>query len=69
MGERRGVYRALVVKPEGKRSLGSSRRRWEDDIKMYIQEVACGFIDWIELVPNKDRQREIVNVVMKLRIP
>ena len=49
MGERRGVYRVLVEKPEGKRPLGSPRRRWKDNIKMYLQEVGCGGMDWIEL--------------------
>ena len=49
MGERRGVYRVLVGKPEGKRPLGRPRRRWEDNIKMDLQEVGCGFMDWIEL--------------------
>ena len=49
MGERRGVYRVLVVKPEGKRPLGRPIRRWEDNIKMDLQEVGCGSMDWIEL--------------------
>jgi hypothetical protein len=49
MGERRGVYRALVGKPEGKRPLGRPRRRWEDNIKMDLREVGCGGMDWIEL--------------------
>jgi len=49
MGERRGVYRVLAVKPEGKRPLGRSRRRWEDSIKMDLQEVGCGGVDWIKL--------------------
>jgi hypothetical protein len=48
-GERRGVYRVLVGKPEGKRPLGRLRRRWEDNIKMDLQEVGCGGMDWIEL--------------------
>ena len=48
-GERRGVYRVLAVKPEGKRPLGRSRRRWEDSIKMDLQEVGCGGVDWIKL--------------------
>jgi hypothetical protein len=55
MVERRSVYRALVGKPEGKKPFGSSRRRWEDDIKMDIQEVGYRFMDWIELVPDGDR--------------
>ena len=49
MGESRGVYRVLVGKPEGKRLLGRPRRRWEDNIKMDLQEVGCGGMDWIEL--------------------
>ena len=49
MGERRGVYRVLVGKPEGKRPLGRRRHRWEDNIKMDLQEVGCGGMDWIEL--------------------
>ena len=49
MGEKRGVYRVLVGKPEGKRILGRPRRRWEDNIKMYLQEVECVGMDWIEL--------------------
>jgi hypothetical protein len=49
MGEGRGVYRVLVGKPEGKRPLGRSRRRWEDNIKMGLQEVECGCMDWIAL--------------------
>jgi len=50
MGERRGVYRVLVGKPEGNRPLGRPRRRWEDNIKMVLQEVGCGRMDWIELL-------------------
>jgi len=49
MGESRGVYRVMVGKPEGKRPLGRCRRRWEDNIKMGLQEVGCGGMDWIEL--------------------
>ena len=49
MGERRGVYRVLVGKPEGKRPLGIPKRRWEDNIKMDLEEVGCGYMDWIEL--------------------
>ena len=52
-GERRGVYRVLVGKPEGKRPLGKPRRRWEDNIKMGLQEVRCGGMDWIELAQNR----------------
>jgi len=49
MGERRGIYRVLVGKLEGKRPLGRCRQRWEDNIKMDLQEVGCGSMDWIEL--------------------
>ena len=55
MGERRGVYRALVGKPEGKRPLGRPRRRWEDNIRRYLLEVGCGCLDWIELAQDRDR--------------
>jgi hypothetical protein len=54
-GERRGVYRVLVGKPEGKRSLGRVRLRWEDNVKMDLQEVGCGDVDWIELTQDRDR--------------
>jgi hypothetical protein len=68
MGERRGVYRALVGKPEGRRPLGRPRRRWEDNIKMDLREVGCGGMDWIDLVQDKDRWGAVVNVVMNLRV-
>ena len=55
MGERRGAYRLLVGKPEGKRPLGRPSHRWEDNIKMDLQEVGCGCKDWIELVQDRDR--------------
>jgi len=55
MGERRGVYRVLVGKPEGKRPLWRDRHRWEDNIKMNLQEVGCGGKDWIELAQDRDR--------------
>jgi len=69
MGERRGVYRVLVGKPEGKRPLGRPRRRWEVNIKMDLQEVKCGVMDWIELAQDRDRWRALVNVIVKLRVP
>ena len=69
MGERRGVYRVLVGKPEGKRSLGRPRGRWEDNIKMDLQEIGCGGMDWTELAQDRNRWRTLVSVVMKLRVP
>ena len=69
MGERRGVYRGLVGKPEGKRPLGRPRRRWEDNIKMDLQEVGCGGMDWMELAQDRDRWRSFVTAVVKLRVP
>jgi hypothetical protein len=69
MGERRGVYRVLVGKPDGKRPLGRPRRIWEDNIKMDLQEVGCGGMDWIELAQNKDKLRGLVNAVMNFRVP
>ena len=59
----------MTGKPEGKRPIGRPRRRWEDNIKMDLQEVGCGGMDWIELAQDRDRWRELVNVVMNLRVP
>ena len=67
-GEKRGVYRGLVGKPEGKRPLRRPRHRWKDNIKMDFQEVGCGGVDWNELVQDRDRRRTIVNAVMNLRV-
>ena len=69
MGEWRGVHRVLVGKPEGKRSLGRPRPRWEDNIKMDIQEVGGGCGDWLELAQDRDRWRALVSAVMNLRVP
>jgi hypothetical protein len=63
------VYRVLVGKPEGKRPLGRRRRRWEDNIKMGLQEVGCGGMDQIGLAQDRDRWQALVNAVMNLRVP
>jgi hypothetical protein len=68
MGEGRGVYRGLVGKPEGKRPVGRLQHRWEDNIKMDIQEVGCWDMDWIGLAQDRDRWRALVNEVMNLRV-
>jgi len=68
MGERRGVYRVLVGKPDGKRPLGWPRHRWENNIKMDVQEVECAGMDWIELAQDRDRWRALVNAVMNFRV-
>jgi len=69
MGEERGVYRVLVGKPEGKRPLGRPRRRWVDNIRMDLQEVGCGYMDWIGLAQDRDSWRMLVIWVMNLRVP
>ena len=69
MGEERGGYRVLVGKPEGKRPLGRPRRRWVDNIRMALQEVGCGHVDWIGLAQDRDRWRTLVSAVMNLRVP
>ena len=67
-GEHEGVHRVLVGKPEGKRLLGRHRGRWEDNIKMDLQEVRWGG-DWMELAQDRDRWRALVNMVMNFRVP
>jgi len=69
MGEERGVYRVFVGIPERKRPLGRPRRRWVDNIMMDLQEVGCGYIDWIGLAQDRDRWRTVVSAVMNLRVP
>jgi hypothetical protein len=69
MGERGGILRVLVGKPEGKRPLGRPSRRWEDNIKIHLQEVECECMDWIELTQDGDRWRALVNAVMNLQVP
>jgi hypothetical protein len=68
-GMRGVVYRVLVGKPEGKRPLGRPRHRWEDNIKMDLQEVGCEGMDWIKLVEDRDSWRALVNAVMNLWVP
>ena len=67
MGEEMGVYRVLVGKPEGKRPLGRPRHRWVDNIRMDLQDIGCGYMDWIGLAQDRDRWRTFVSVVMNLR--
>jgi len=69
MGEGRGVHRVLVGKSQGKRPLGRPRRRWEDNIKMDLQEVRGGCGDWMELAHNRERWRALVSTVRNLRVP
>jgi hypothetical protein len=69
MGEGRVVYRFLVGKPEGKRPLGRPRRRWEDNVRMDLQEVVCGCEDWIGLAQDRNRCRALVSAVRNLRVP
>jgi hypothetical protein len=69
IGDERGVYRVLVGKPEGRRPLGRPRRRWVDNIRIDLQEVGCGHVDWIGLAQDRGRWRTLVSAVMKLRVP
>jgi hypothetical protein len=63
------VYRVLVGKPEGKRLLGRPMCRWEDNIKIDLQEVGCGVMDWIELAQDRERWPALLNAAMNLRVP
>jgi len=69
MGEETGAYRALVGKPEEKRPLGRPRCRWVDNIRMDLQEVGCGYMDWVELAQDRYRWRTLVSAVMNFRVP
>jgi len=69
MGEGIDVHKVLVGKPEGKRELGRRRNRWEDNIKMDLQKVGCGGVDWMELAQDRDRWWALVNAVMNFRVP
>ena len=69
MGEERGVYMVLLGKPEGRRPLGRPRRRWVDNIRMDLQEVGCGYMDWIGLAQDRDSWRTLVSAVMNIRVP
>jgi len=69
MGEERVVYRVLVGKTKGRRPLGRPRRRWVDNIRMDLQEVGCGYVDWIGRAQDRDRWRTLVSAVMNLGVP
>jgi hypothetical protein len=69
MGEKRYTYRILVGKPDGKRPLGRPRRRWEDNIKMDLNAIGWGGMDWIDRVQDRDQWRAVVNTVMDLGVP
>jgi hypothetical protein len=68
-GEKRNAYRILVGKPEGKKPLGRPRRRWEDNIRVDLNDIEWGGMDWIDLAQDRDRWRTLVNTVMNLRVP
>ena len=69
MGKGRGLYRVLVGKPEGKRPLGRPRRRWEDNIRMDLQQVGLGYQDWIGLAQDRERWWALLSAVRILRVP
>ena len=69
MGEERGVYKVLVGKPQGMRPMGRPRHRWVDNIRMDLQEVRCGYMDWIGLTQDRESWRRLVSAVMNFRVP
>jgi hypothetical protein len=69
MREKRNAYRIMVGKPEGKRPLGRPRRRWVDNIKIYLRDIAWDGMDWIDLAQDRDHWMVLVNTVMNLRVP
>jgi hypothetical protein len=69
MGKNRNAFRIWLGKPEGKRPLGRPRRKWEDNIKMDLREIAWGGMDWIDLAQDRDQWRALVNTVINLRVP
>jgi hypothetical protein len=69
MGKGRGMYWVLMGKPEGKRPLGRPRRQWQDNIKLYLEEVGCRGMDWIGMAQDRNRWWAFVNTVMNLRVP
>jgi hypothetical protein len=69
IGDRKVVYRVLVEKPEGKSPLGRPRRRWKDNIKIILQKLGCGDMDWIDLIQDRERSRALVKAAMNLRVP
>jgi hypothetical protein len=69
MGEGRSVHRALVGKPEGKRPLGRTRRRWQNNIKLDLQEVGGGYGDWMELARDRETWRALVSTLMNFQVP
>jgi hypothetical protein len=68
-GENRNAYRILAGMPKGKRPLGRPRRAWANNIKMYLREIGCDSIEWIDLAQDRDQWRALVNAVMNLRVP
>jgi len=69
MGEKKMVYKVLLGKPEGRRPLARPRRRWVDNIRMVLQEVGCGYVDWTGLAQDRDGWRTLLSVVTNLRVP